>query len=111
MKIKYINCALLTGLLLSGCISHERPRQPPVQFCWDPFYAFYEPYVIKKGDTLLSIARQNEDPDTLDRIITRNGIIDPNRIYCGQTIYIPSRDKSKDKKAQPSSGGNVGTYR
>jgi len=59
---------------------------PKAMSCVDP--AFYETYVIKKGDTLWSIAKRFQDRDTLELIIYRNRIINSERIYPGQTIFI-----------------------
>ena len=44
-------------------------------------------YVVKKGDTLSAIAKQ--DGVTLQRLISYNHITDPDRIYPGEVIDIP----------------------
>jgi LysM repeat protein len=43
-------------------------------------------HVIKKGDTLYSIAKANGT--TLEQICTWNGITDPNKIFLGQKIRV-----------------------
>lgn len=44
-------------------------------------------YVIKKGDTLWSIANQHQT--TLDTLISLNPQLDPNLIYPGHIVYLP----------------------
>ncbi len=48
-------------------------------------------YVIKEGDTLSSIAKRFDQD--IDTIVKRNLISDPNVIYVGQILYIPSQEK------------------
>ena len=45
-------------------------------------------YVVKKGDTLIKIA--NKYNTTYNKLATYNNIINPNKIYVGQIIKIPS---------------------
>ena len=44
-------------------------------------------YTVAKGDTLLSIAERYET--TVQAIVNKNGLLNPNRIYPGQEIVIP----------------------
>jgi LysM repeat protein len=44
-------------------------------------------HVVRAGDTLYSIARTYGS--TVSAIAAANGIVDPNRIYVGQTLIIP----------------------
>lgn len=45
-------------------------------------------YVVKRGDTLFSIARRYGVP--LADLAAHNGIVNPNRIYAGQVLRIPA---------------------
>lgn len=45
-----------------------------------------DPYRIKDGDTLGSIARQSGQ--SVDALVRRNGLSNPNRIAVGQVIYL-----------------------
>ncbi|MBN2284152.1 MAG: LysM peptidoglycan-binding domain-containing protein [Deltaproteobacteria bacterium] len=49
---------------------------------------FYLEYVVKRGDTLQSIAR--EQGATVDALMNANDIRSKNRIYVGQKIKIPA---------------------
>jgi len=44
-------------------------------------------YVVRSGDTLFRIALRFNVP--ISRLIQANGIVDPNRVYVGQTLVIP----------------------
>jgi lysozyme len=45
-------------------------------------------YVVKRGDTLLSIARANSI--TVSALVSLNSIANPNRIFVGQKLKIQS---------------------
>jgi LysM repeat protein len=45
-------------------------------------------YIVKPGDTLSSIADNNQT--TVDEIIAYNNIADPNQIEVGQELILPS---------------------
>lgn len=50
-------------------------------------------YTVNAGDTLSSIcASQDLDESAIGLICTLNGIDDPDRIYEGQTLYLPSAE-------------------
>ena len=49
---------------------------------------FCERYVVRKNETLYGIARKHKDRDTLQGIIARNSILEPDRIVAGQILYI-----------------------
>ena len=57
-------------------------------------------YVIKRGDTLLPIARQFGV--TVKEIQEANGIGDPRRLHIGQEIIIPARAGSSEPTAIPT---------
>ena len=56
-------------------------------------------YVVHQGDTLSGLARKFKDRDSLESIIRRNGIHDPDKIMTGQILYIQKR-KPEDSEAQ-----------
>ena len=58
-----------------------------------------EDYVIKKGDTLTSIAKANDT--TVDTLVELNNIEDPDKIFAGDTIKIPGKvvEKGPEEKA------------
>jgi spore germination protein len=45
-------------------------------------------YVVKRGDTLASIA--GHYGTTVGAIVDANGIVNPNRIYAGMVLHIPT---------------------
>lgn len=101
--------AFLLGPLLSGCvIRHNAPLSVEMRYdisiCADPIDAFFEPYTVKSGDTLWSIARKIRDRDTIEEIILRNKIPDPDRIFPGQIIYIQYPRVEQPKDAQQGVG-------
>ena len=49
---------------------------------------FFGAYQIRKGDTLLAIARRFHDSDTLEDIQKRNHISNPSLIREGRTLYV-----------------------
>ena len=55
----------------------ERPEEPD-----------YTDYTVRRGDTLWAIARRYHT--TVEDIAQANGITDPNRIYVGQVLRIPT---------------------
>jgi LysM repeat protein len=56
-------------------------------------------YEVVSGDTLFSISRRFfVDPDTLAKL---NNLSNPNRIYVGQTLSIPSNSSYNGTKALP----------
>ncbi len=55
-------------------------------------------YIIRSGDTLASVARDHDV--TLDELLALNpAITDPNGIYVGQTIQVPTEDKMPGTEA------------
>lgn len=46
-------------------------------------------YIVKKGDTLSKIARDNKT--TVAELVRINGIKDPDKIITGQKIYLPQK--------------------
>lgn len=48
-------------------------------------------YTVRKGDTLWDLARKNKT--TVNTIAKASGIKDPNKIYAGQRIVIPTASK------------------
>ncbi len=64
--------------------SYKTPQPPPAKgVCI---------YVVKFGDTLFSIARRYGT--SVESIARANGIINPHRIYVGQTLVIPNCRKA-----------------
>ena len=45
-------------------------------------------YVVKTGDTLSRIVRKFKDSDTVEELVRRNDLADPNRLLVGQTILL-----------------------
>lgn len=45
-------------------------------------------YIVKKGDTLSAIARRCNT--TVNILVELNGIKNPNRIYVGQVLNLPT---------------------
>jgi LysM repeat protein len=76
-------------------------------------------YVLQPGDNLTHIAR--DYGTTVEDILAANGISDPNRIYAGQALIIPSGTAqadsddadadadASDPAPQPASAANVPT--
>ena len=56
-------------------------------------------YVVKPGDTLSSIARAFNT--TVPAIISANNITNPNLIYAGQTLIIPTGDGGSPPEQPP----------
>ena len=52
----------------------------------------YLRYTIQSGDTLSSIARRYNT--TVDELVRLNNIQNPNRIYAGETLLIPTKNNS-----------------
>lgn len=65
-------------------------------------------YVIQPGDTLFSIARRYSVP--VNDLATANSLLNPNLIYVGQTIQIPTASASSTPAA-PAPAGTGLTYR
>ncbi|MEM7769809.1 MAG: peptidoglycan DD-metalloendopeptidase family protein [Cyanobacteria bacterium P01_A01_bin.37] len=55
-------------------------------------------YQIERGDTLAAIARRHGVP--LNSIVEANSISNPNRVFVGQTIRIPSSSSSSEANLQ-----------
>lgn len=68
------------GTVLGGITPIPKPRSVPQQQTM---------YVVKPGDNLSKIA--GGDQKLIDAIVAANGIKDPNKIYPGQKLTIPSR--------------------
>jgi LysM repeat protein len=69
-------------------------------------------YVLRPGDNLTHIAR--DYGTTVEDILAANGITDPNRIYAGQALVIPSGATDVDADAsepapQPAAAASVPT--
>ena len=67
-------------------------------------------YILQPGDNLTHIARDNGT--TVEAILAANGISNPNRIYSGQTLVIPTTDSpvadtSTNDNAQDSTVAEV----
>ncbi len=61
-------------------------QAPPAQS--KPESSSYTNYVVKRGDTLFRISRSfGVSPE---EIVEANGIVNPNRIYAGQVLKIPT---------------------
>lgn len=58
-----------------------------------------EPYTVKAGDTLTSIARAHGV--TVDALVKANGIKDPNKITAGQKLAIPASGGTPPKPPAP----------
>ena len=53
-------------------------------------------YTVKSGDTMYCIVRVQyglTNQEAVDKLATYNGLSDPNRIYAGQVLRIPSKEK------------------
>lgn len=66
----------------------EQPIQP-VQQTAEPEKSTEELYTVKSGDSISKIA--NGDQKIIDAIVAANNIKDPNKIYPGQKLKIPTR--------------------
>jgi len=62
-------------------------------------------YVVKAGDSLARIAARHEV--TVEEIISLNGITNPNMIYVGQKIIIPSKEVYQTKIHTVASGESL----
>lgn len=60
-------------------------------------------YTIKSGDTLTAIARKYGT--TVSALVAANGIADPNKIYAGSSLKIPTSGQEAQQPAQGSSSG------
>ena len=66
---------------------------------YDENYTEYEAdktYTVKKGDTLYCIVRVQyglTNQEAVDKLATYNNMSDPNRIYVGQVLLIPTIEK------------------
>jgi len=90
--------------------ARPRPASPPVAAPASPPVAPQAPrtYVVKKGDTLSSIAREQYGDVAKRRLIQKaNNLSDPNRIFVGQKLLLPPAEKSTPAPA--AAGGR--TYR
>jgi len=73
---------------------------PPPQPTEAPPMSGEQTYIVQRGDTLYSIARRYGV--RLGDLAAYNGIVNPNRIYVGQVLRIPS-----GPSPQPPSGGET----
>ena len=74
--------ALLLVSVLLPSAAFAAPSASPEASSWGHYY------VVRHGDTLSKIAAWNGV--TVAAIMHANGIRNPNRIYAGQVLYIPS---------------------
>jgi LysM repeat protein len=123
-------CALLMSLALAGCgrilqppapTTTEVVERPPTETAWPTATrrATFTPvpatpsdtptptvtptpviYVIKKGDTLLAVARQFGV--SVQEVQDVNGIADPRRLQVGQEIIIPAKEGESEPTAVPT---------
>jgi len=92
-----VNAASSTGVATARPTS--RPASTPA--------LRHAAYVVKKGDTLYSIARRyHTDVKTLQHI---NNISDPSTLYVGQEIKVPATNLSA--KSTPVSKAGTTTYK
>lgn len=86
---------------VSTRVATATPRSTPVPV------ANYTIYVVKKGDTLYSIAqRYKTDVNTLQRI---NHISDPSTLYVGQKIKVP-KSRISSRPTTPAKKAGTITY-
>lgn len=62
-------------------------------------------YTIKTGDTLSGIAAANGT--TVKELVSANNITNPNMIYAGDTLVIPSNSSSSSGSSSSSSGSKA----
>ncbi len=87
---------LLSGVTAMAAPGMSREQLPP---------AGNIIHVVQAGETLYSIARRyGVDPNTIARF---NGITNPNLIYVGQQIIIPSSQPASPPPSQPVTGWTV----
>src|SRR5690349_11490920 len=74
--------------------------------------ANYTQYVVKKGDTLSGIAKKIGNKITWQKIYAANRDIlnNPNRIYPGQALKIPTLSKSSGIAQTAGAAGASGSY-
>lgn len=65
-------------------------------------------YTVASGDTLWSIAQRFGT--TLSALISANHIADPNLIYAGQTLTVPTAASAPSSTAPSSTATKVSTY-
>ncbi|HLF28981.1 MAG TPA: LysM peptidoglycan-binding domain-containing protein [Anaerolineae bacterium] len=66
-------------------------------------------YVVQPGDTLFSIARRFNI--SLSELAQFNGLLNPNLIYVGQTIKIPSSGQAASPSNTPTPAAPEANYR
>jgi LysM repeat protein len=89
LALRY-NTTIATIQLINGMAAETRIYVGQ-RLCMKLDYGGNQPggtkYVVARGDTLLSIARRyGVDMRVLAKV---NNIVNPNRIYVGQVLYIP----------------------
>lgn len=91
---EYVDIMKKTGL--NGFSKVENPANPP-KIEEKPIIAekSWKNYVIQKGDTLSAIA--SRFGTTVDELANKNGIKNPNLIYTGTTILVPSEEKTTNE--------------
>ena len=68
-----------------------------------PTAASEQAYVVEPGDSLSAIA--GRFGSTIDAIMERNDIADPNQIYVGQTLVIPAAGGATDDSGAADDAG------
>lgn len=69
-----------------------------------PTDEFTTRYVVRAGDTLGKIAARYKQTDTLEQIIKRNKITNPNKLSVGQELFISTVKISSTNAPTASSG-------
>ena len=98
-----VAAALLTLLPVSGSAVSAAPQDAPSAWASCTYY------VVRPGDTLYSIGLRHRL--SAWTIAYENGISNPNRIYVGQVLCIPTNfPPPYPPKPQPRPTVNVGIY-
>jgi LysM repeat protein len=101
-------CLIILTAIFVGLLSQPAPRvlavplAPQLVAAPEIAPAQQTTYVVRPGDNLISIAARFGT--TVQAIMSANGITDPNRIYVGQVLRIPTGGGG-----QPGGGTQPGT--